>query len=43
LLKLRESGRSAAETWLAHGMDEPYLQRGVLSDEYSEIVLPSAL
>ena len=43
LLKLRESGRSAAEPWLAHGMDEPYLQRGVLSDEYSETVLPSVL
>ena len=43
LLNLRESGRSAAETWLAHGMDEPYLQRGVLSDDYSETVLPSVL
>lgn len=41
LLKLRDSGRSAAETWLAHGMDEPALERGMLSDKYSQAVLPS--
>jgi NTE family protein len=29
LLKLRESGQAAAETWLAHGISEPVLQQGI--------------
>ncbi|MGH1574373.1 patatin-like phospholipase family protein [Methylobacterium sp. P31] len=41
LLELRESGRSAAEAWLAHGMEDPALQHGMLSEEYSETVLPA--
>src|SRR3954471_7831952 len=30
LLNLRESGRAAAETWLAHGRHEPIMQQGIL-------------
>jgi NTE family protein len=30
LMKLRESGQAAAETWLAHGMSNPIMQKGVL-------------
>jgi NTE family protein len=30
LRNLRESGRAAAETWLAHGISEPILQQGML-------------
>src|SRR3954469_6920693 len=30
LLSLRESGRAAAEGWLAHGISEPLMQKGVL-------------
>ena len=30
LLRLRESGRAASETWLAHGRHEPILQQGIL-------------
>lgn len=41
LLELRESGRSAAEAWLANGMEDPALQQGMLSEEYSETVLPA--
>ena len=31
LLKLRESGRAAAQTWLAHGIAEPVLEQGLLT------------
>lgn len=41
LLELRESGRSAAEAWLANGMEDPALQNGMLSEEYSDTVLPA--
>ena len=30
LLNLRESGRAAAGTWLAHGRHEPIMQQGIL-------------
>ena len=30
LRTLRESGRAAAEAWLAHGMSEPVMQQGML-------------
>src|SRR3954464_4095805 len=30
LRTLRESGRAAAETWLAHGVNEPLMQQGIL-------------
>src|SRR4051794_23549452 len=30
LLTLRESGRTAAETWLASGVNEPIMQQGIL-------------
>ena len=43
LLKLRECGRSAAETWLADGMHEPALQQGTLNPHYSDIVLPATV
>jgi NTE family protein len=30
LLTLRESGRAAADSWLAHGVNEPIMQKGLL-------------
>jgi NTE family protein len=30
LLTLRESGRAAADSWLAHGVSEPIMQQGIL-------------
>jgi len=30
LLALRESGRAAADSWLAHGVSEPIMQQGIL-------------